>query len=224
MILKGKGGYNNLGVYLDVFAWHTRVYKYKKSGTGLTTINALHNIGNVFIDPEMFMVDSRSHFNNKEVQKFCKECGIKLHIVPKYSPWVNGLVEGTNKILLGILKHLCTPDLGEDEYALITDFTDLPKNWPDRLEEAIQQLNKWILPSLKFSLNELAFGLVVNTNWTDPDIAATEPTSEEVNLHMAYAEQQNLDSQAQTVLHANKKKAVFNQNVIKKYPKEIIFK
>ena len=61
-------------------------------------------------------------------------------------------------------------------------------------------------------------------NRTDPDIAATEPTVEEVNLHMAYVEQQNLDGQSQTVIHANKRKAVFDQNVLKKHPKEIIFK
>ena len=223
-ISKGKGGFNNLGVYLDVFSRHTTVYTYKKSGTGLTTVNALRDIGNGFIDPEAVMVDGGSHFNNNEVKEFCKERGIKLHIVAKYSPWVNGLVEGTNKILLGILKRLCAPDLGEDEYELITDFTDLPKNWPDHLDEAVRQLNRRILPSLKFSPNELAFGLVVNTNRTDPDIVATEPTVEEVNLHMAYVEQQNLDSQAQTVLHANNRKAVFDRNVVKKHPKEIIFK
>ena len=223
-ILKGKGGYNNLGVYLDVFTRRTKVYKYKKSGTGLTTVQALCDIGNNFMDPETFMADGGSHFNNKEVQEFCKERGIKLHIVAKYSSWVNGLVEGTNKILLGILKRMCAPNLGEDDYALMTDFTDLPKNWPVHLNEAVRQLNRRILPSLKFSPNELAFGSVVNTNRTDPDIAATEPTAEEVNLHMAYAEQQNLDGQAQTVIHANKRKEVFDRKVLKKYPKEVIFK
>jgi len=87
------------------------------------------HIGDTYIDPETFMVDGRSHFNNKVVHDFC----IKLHIVAKYSAWVNRLVEGTNKILLGILKCMCAPDLGEDEYALMTDFTHLPKNWPDYL-------------------------------------------------------------------------------------------
>jgi transposase InsO family protein len=125
-ILKGKDGFNNLGIYLDIFSRHTTVYTYKKSGTRLT-INTLHNISNRFIDPKTVMVDGGSHFNNNEVKEFCKEHGIKLHTVAKYSPWVNGLVEGTNKILLGILKHLCTLDLGEDEYKLITDFTDLLK-------------------------------------------------------------------------------------------------
>ena len=85
----------------------------------------------------MVMVDGGSHFNNHVVCKFCKEQGIKLHIVAKYLPWVNGLVEGTNKILLDILKCTCMPDLGEDESAFMTDFTHLPRNWPDHIDEGI---------------------------------------------------------------------------------------
>jgi len=163
-ILKGKGGFNNLGVYLDVHSQHVSALKYKTSGTGLTTVTALRHIGNTYVDPETFMVDGGTHFNNKVVREFCEQRGIKLHIVAKYSVWVNGLVEGTNKILLGILKRMCVPNLGEDDYALMTDFTHLPNNWPDHLDEGVQQLNKRILCSFKFSLNELAFGLVVNTN------------------------------------------------------------
>ena len=66
-ILKGKDGFNNLGIYLDVFLWCTTAYKYKKPGTGLTTVNALHDMGNKFIDTKTFMADGGSHFNNKEI-------------------------------------------------------------------------------------------------------------------------------------------------------------
>jgi hypothetical protein len=199
-------------------------FKYKTLGTGLTTVAALHHIRDTYIDPETFMVNGGPHFNDKVVCDFCKEHSIKLHIVAKYSVWVNGLVEGTNKILLGILKHMCAPDLGEDEYALMTDFTHLPKNWPDHLNEAIRQFNKRILCSFKFSPNELALGLVVNTNWSDPDTAATELSVEEVDIHMAYVEQQNLDGYAQMVLHASRRKATFDRRVLKTHPKEVIFK
>ena len=41
---------------------------------------------------------------------------------------------------------------------------------------------------------------------------------------MAYIEQQNIDGNAQTVLHANKRKAAFDRRALKKHPKEIIFK
>ena len=136
-ISKGKGGFNNLGGYLDVCSQHISVFKYKTAGTGLTTVAALRHIGNTYTDPKMVMVDGGSHFNNHVVCKFCKEQGIKLHIVAKYLPWVNGLVEGTNKILLDILKCTCMPDLGEDESAFMTDFTHLPRNWPDHIDEGI---------------------------------------------------------------------------------------
>ena len=223
-ISKGKGGFNNLGVYLDVYSQHVSAFKYKTSGTAFTTIAALRHIGDTYDDPETFMADGGSHFNNKLVRDFCEGRGIKLHIVAKYSAWVNGLVEGTNKILLGILKRMCAPDLGEDEYALMTDFTHLPKNWPDHLNEAVRQLNKRILRSFKFSPKELALGLVVNTNRSDPVTAATELSAEEVDIHMAYVEQQNLDGYAQMVLHANRRKAVFDRHVLKTHPKEVIFK
>ena len=58
--------------------------------------------------------------------------------MPAYSPWISRLVEGMNKILLGQLKRLCAPDLGEDEY----DGMDVPENWPTHLDEAIHYLNK----------------------------------------------------------------------------------
>ena len=223
-ISKGKGGFNNLGVYLDVCLQHVSAFKYKKAGTALTTIAALRHIGNTYTDPETFMAEGGSHFNNHLVCEFCKERGIKLHIVAKYSAWVNGLVEGTNKILLGILKRMCAPDLGEDEYALMTDFTHLPANWPDHLDEGVRQLNKRILRSLQFSPKELALGLIVNTNRTEPDLAATELSPAEADVHMAYMEQQNLDGYAQIVLHANRRKAIFDKHVLKTHPKEVIFK
>ena len=134
---KGKGGFVYLGVYLNLFSQHILAFKYKKMGTGLTTVNALQHIRNTYTDLETVMIDGGSHFNNAEVHDFCKKRGIKLHIVARYSAWVNRLAEGTNKILLGELKRLCAPDLGEDKYTEITNFSNLPKNWPDHLEEAV---------------------------------------------------------------------------------------
>jgi hypothetical protein len=61
------------------------------------------------------MADRSKHFNNEAVWTFCEARKCKLHIVAVYSPWVNGLVEETNKLLLHVLKHLCTPDLGENQ-------------------------------------------------------------------------------------------------------------
>lgn len=39
----------------------------------------------------------------------------------------------------------------------------LPEKWPDFLDKAIDILNNHILPTYKFTPNELLFGAVVNT-------------------------------------------------------------
>ena len=55
--------------------------------------------------------------------------GGQHHVAAVYLPWVNSLVEGTNKILLYILAHLCTPEVGEDGWQSM-NWTNLPKTWP----------------------------------------------------------------------------------------------
>lgn len=147
-ISKGKGGFNYLGGYLKLYLQLICVFKYKRMGTGKTTVDTLKHISNVYTDLETFMVDGGSHFNNAEVCNFCKSCSTKLHVIAQYSAWVNRLVEETNKILLGVLKRVCVPGLGEDEYAEMADFSHLPKNWPDHLDKTVRQLNNRILPAL----------------------------------------------------------------------------
>ncbi|KIM74692.1 hypothetical protein PILCRDRAFT_14247 [Piloderma croceum F 1598] len=120
------------------------------------------------------MADGGSHFD-------CNE-----------SPWLNGLLEGSNGILLNALKRLCAPGLGEDEYEQMT-VKDIPNNWPDHLDAAIKHLNDRILPSLKYSLNELLLGL------------------------------QHLGGYAATVDHAVKRKAAFDARLRKRTPKVVVF-
>jgi hypothetical protein len=83
-------------------------------------------------------------------------------MVSAYSPWRNGPVKGTNKILLHILKQLCAPGLGEDKYNKMT-WDSLPKMWLLHLNNTVLVLNTHILPNLKFSPKELLLRIVVNT-------------------------------------------------------------
>jgi hypothetical protein len=64
---------------------------------------ALDTIFGDFLPSEVFMADQGRHFKNKKVQDFCDKWGTKFHSVAAYSPWINGLVEGMNKLLLYIL-------------------------------------------------------------------------------------------------------------------------
>ena len=106
-----------------------------------------------------------------------------------YPPWINGLVEGTNKILLYILARLCTPDIGEDGWKTM-EWNNLPRSWPDHFDEAIRTLNWWILPALKFRPKEIILGLVINTKPTPIEKSASLITPAKINAHMAYATQQ----------------------------------
>ena len=115
--------------------------------------------------------------------------GIKHHIVAAYSPWINGLVEGTNRLLLYVLARLCAPEVGEDGWQSMS-WEDLPKTWPDHFDRAILILNWRILPALKFAPKELMLGMVVNTANTPLEVSASILTPENVDRHMTYAAQQ----------------------------------
>ena len=100
------------------------------------------------------MADGGKHFKNQEVAENCEHWGTKLHTVAAYLPWVNRLVEGTNKLLLYVLARLCAPEVGEDGWQAFT-WDKLPTTWPDHFDKAICILNWCILPTLKFCPKEI---------------------------------------------------------------------
>lgn len=218
----GKGGYHTVGLYLDTFSQHIFGYKYKTAGSAKTTVDGLSKTLQAFAPWETFMSDGGRHFDNKEVRDLCGKWGTKTHIVAAYSPWINGLVEGTNKLFLHILKRLCAPDLDDEEAGKIaTD--DIPKHWPDHFEETLQILNWRLLPALKFSPKELMLGIVVNTKPTSLDESTLPITEAETALQMAYVAQQRLDGYAEAVNHALKRKATFDKRVLANKPGEVLF-
>lgn len=87
------------------------------------------------------MSDRGSHFKNEAVCELCKAYGVDIHIVPKYSPQVNSLIEGMNKILLEVLKRLCAPDLGEEGWRKIETWEHLLKSWLEHFNHTIFILN-----------------------------------------------------------------------------------
>jgi len=217
----GKGGFTKIGLYADVFAQKLWGFK-SKSATGKNTVDSLRKISQAFIAPETIMVDGGSHFDCIEVRNYCESIGSKLHVVAAYAPWLNGLLEGSNGILLNALKRLCAPGLGEDDYENMA-LKDLPSNWPEYLDIAIKHLNDRILPSLKYSPNELLLGLVVNSRRTDSPEDIRIPTEQEVALHLALVEQQHLDGYAATVNHAIKRKNVFDAKLRQRAPQNVVF-
>jgi hypothetical protein len=135
---------------------------------------------------------------------------------------LNGLLEGSNGILLNALKRLCAPGLGEDDYDRMTA-KDIPSNWPEHLDTTIKNLNDRILPSLKYSPNELLLGLIVNSHYSDTPDEIEPPTEKDIDIHLSLAEQQRLDGYAAIVDHAAKRKDVFDTKLRQKAPRIVEF-
>ena len=194
-----------------------------KSAAGQDTINSLHHILQVFVALTMFMVDGGPHFNCDEVCNFCRDIGTHLHITATYLPWINGLLEWNNSILLNTLKQLCAPGLGEDEYEKMV-MKDIPKNWLDHLDTAIKHLTDHILPALKFSPNELLLTILTAIPLiVDPE-SINLPGDPEILLHLLIAEQQCLDGYNSIVNHTANQKARLDVKVLKHAPRQVVFK
>ena len=217
---KGKGGFTKLGLWMDVYSQRLWVTKIKASATGKSSRRSYGDICDLFTASETLMTDGGPEFDNDELRTECTKRGTNLEICPPYSPWVNGLLEGTNSILLNRLKRMCAPDLGEDEYAGM----DVPSNWPDHLEAAVRCINDRILPNLKYSPNELLLGLIINTKPTPVNEIQTTPTVEEVDVQMAYINQQRFDGYSHIVDHAHRRKEAFDRQVLDHSPREVVFR
>ena len=175
-------------------------HKIKANATGKTSKKGFGNICKLFMAPETLMTDGGPEFDNEELREECNKWGTKLQICPAYLPWVNGLLEGTNGILLNQLKRMCAPDLEEDKYAE----KDIPSNWPDHLEATVRCINNRIVPNLKYSPNKLLLGMIVNTKPAALDSTTSAPMPEEINIQMAYTDDQRFDGYTQIVDHAHR--------------------
>jgi len=218
----GKGGFTKLGLSMDVYSQWIWATKLKKENAATSALS-FKNICQSFTKPETLMTDGGPKFDNKELREACQSLGMKLHIIPVYSLWINRLLEGTNTKLLGRLKCMCAPNLEEDDYTKM-EWKDLLLNWPDHLETALLSLNNRILPNLKYSPNELLLGLVINTKQTPLEMATVKTTEADAILKMAYTDQHHLDGYLAIINHAHHQKMVFTKKVLAQAPKELIFK
>jgi hypothetical protein len=217
----GKGGFTKIGLYADVFSQKLWAFK-SKSAAGKNTVESLKRISQAFVASGTVMTDGGSHFDCNEIRDYCTEIGSKLHVVAAYAPWLNGLLEGSNRIVLNALKRLCALGLGEDDYDQMA-VKDIPNNWTEHLNTVIQNLNNRILPTLKYSPNELLLGLIINSRGAEDPDSIQAPTEEEISLHMALVEQQRLDGYSSIIDHAARRKDIFNKKVQRHTPRIVVF-
>ena len=146
----GKGGFKTILLLIDTFSNFIWAYKLKSTGTGKTMLSTLMDLYRRYWRPDAFMTDGGLHFNNAEVNEYCRQQGIEHITTPAYAPWANGLIENANKILLGCLKRLCAPDL-EDVDGDEAEPIAMPAQWTEHLDEAVWSMEDRILPALGFT-------------------------------------------------------------------------
>jgi hypothetical protein len=125
--------------------------------------------------------------------------------------------------LLGILKRLCAPDLGEEGWRRIEKWEHLPNNWPDHFDAAIFLLNNCILRALDHTPNELFFAMVINTTETGVEVASAAVSMDDIDIQQAYTGQQRFDKYAQVVKHEVACKAAFDRRVLESSAGEVVF-
>ena len=55
--------------------------------------------------PSSLTMDNGTQFNNLKIESFCKMYGIRLNYSPVYHPHENGMVEATNKMIVGNIRR-----------------------------------------------------------------------------------------------------------------------
>ena len=210
---KGKGGFKTLGVYIDTCSNFIWVSKIKMAGTRFTTLDSLKRICLDYATPRAFMTDGGSHFKNGVVDKFCTDNNVQHIVMPAYAPWVNGLVESTNNLLLSRLKRICTPDLDEEPGQVNPN--SIPWNWPEHLDEAVHAINDCIIPSLNASPREILFGMPLRPDSsTEPPSSPQPLSSKDLDTHFTLSDAFRYNTHLRSITEADRKKQIFDSKAL----------
>jgi transposase InsO family protein len=208
----GKGGFKTVGLYIDTYSGFVWGTKFKTAGTSKSTITSLKRIFYDYAVPKSFMTDGGSHFDNNEVDQFCDKERVRHIVTPAYAPWVNGLIENANKLLLGRLRRLCAPNHDTmDDATVDTNLKPIPESWPEHLDTAIRQLNDRILPALNATPRELLFGLPFRPDSTTPLVPFPTVLSD-AHTNFTLAETFRANAHLLSLEDAERRKTSFDTN------------
>ncbi|QRV73357.1 Retrovirus-related Pol polyprotein from transposon opus [Ceratobasidium sp. AG-Ba] len=209
---EGHGYFKTVLVLIDVYSRYLFAFPSRKPGTGKFTVDALEKISNMLLVPKLFMADGGKHFDCDEVCTSAAGRSVQPLKTPPYALWANGLAEGHIKLLIGRLKALCAPTVGEDPRD-IEDPDTTPTAWPKHLTTAVAQLNDRVVAGLGYSPRELMTGQILAERKAELGQATVTRavTEADVNLGLTYALRQ--DAFANALEHAKKRKKVFDKRV-----------
>ncbi|QRW13257.1 Retrovirus-related Pol polyprotein from transposon opus [Ceratobasidium sp. AG-Ba] len=215
---EGHGGFKTVLVLVDVYSRYLFACASKKPGTGKFTVEALDKISNLLLTPRSFMADGGKHFDCDEVRVWAASRGVQPLKTPPYAPWANGLAEGHIKLLIGRLKKLCAPSVGEDPKD-IEDPNTTPHAWPKHLSTAVAQLNDRVVASLGYTPRELITGQLSAERRAEVgrSLLNREVSDADINLGLTYSLRQ--DAFANALEHAKKRKRKYDARLDKTHSK-----
>lgn len=107
-----KKMYRHILVVVDSFSKFTWLYACRSTGT-TETLGKLKKQAYVFGNPRQIISDRGTCFTSHEFEQFCKEEGIKHHLITTGVPRGNGQVERVNRTLIPLLSKMSAPNPGE---------------------------------------------------------------------------------------------------------------
>lgn len=118
--------------------------------------------------PARIVTDGASHFDCAEVADYLTEQEVEHHVVSAYAPWVNGLVERHNGLLVQTLRKLVVTPLTKDSADTLA--------WSPYLGHAVRELNRRPIEGMaNWSPTELQFGFTIR----DAKVSvATQPAND----------------------------------------------
>lgn len=146
------------------------------------------------------------------MKEVCERLGIIRIITPAYAAWVNGLMEGVNRLFLSCLKKKCAPDLDESEYQDV-DPQSIPRNWPDFFNEVVENLNDRIILGTKFTPREILFSLCFAPIHLPPNIPLQQPTEDHIDMRMDLAKILRMENLAHHITDSERRRAHANDSV-----------
>ncbi|SPO20939.1 uncharacterized protein UTRI_00416 [Ustilago trichophora] len=149
----------------------------------VASLKSLHD--NLSTLPSTIITDGGSHFDCAEVYDFLTEHGVDQHITPAYAPWVNGLVERNNGLILQTLRRLCAA-------AAVDAVSSLTFPWTEQLSTATRELNRRPIADLSnLSPTELLFGFVMADR---THAASATPELADVQMQRAFIDVRQVEA------------------------------
>ncbi|CEH18679.1 FOG: Transposon-encoded proteins with TYA, reverse transcriptase, integrase domains in various combinations [Ceraceosorus bombacis] len=143
----------------------------------IRVVAGLQDLATKWRRPRRVITDNGSHFKNKLVRDACDQLGVVSTHTPEYAPWVNGLVERQNGLLVTQLRKGCM------EKGIPTT------RWTAVLADAVRIINQRPILALGYSPSELMFGVCPSANHLELEDMTTQAESPEaISLPFALLE------------------------------------